>query len=166
MECSIDDLRRMFSYDPETGDITRLVTVSWNAVAGSVAGHDSRSRNTSYRRLTINGRQVGCHRVAWALFYGEWPKDQIDHKDRNGLNNRIANLRESNQTLNQRNQRRNVNNKTGFRGVSWHKGRRGWQAAIYMSRKKIHLGVFKTIPEAAAARAAAEMKYWGHTSDN
>lgn len=53
----------------------------------------------------------------------------------------------------------NKNSSTGVTGVSLMKGR-WYRAYINIGRKQIHLGNFDTLEEAAAARKAAEKKYF------
>ena len=58
-----------------------------------------------------------------------------------------------------RNHRKNRNNTSGVNGVC--RRRKMWQANIYIEKRLTALGCFATIEEAAAARRAAEEKYWG-----
>ena len=51
--------------------------------------------------LWLKNRQFKAHRVIWFYHYKVWPKEQIDHKDRNSYNNRIENLRECTNAQNQ-----------------------------------------------------------------
>jgi hypothetical protein len=61
--------------------------------------------------------------------YGTWPKNQIDHIDGDRANNRISNLRDVSQSINQQNLKRSrVRSKSGFLGVSPSFGR--FRAAI------------------------------------
>jgi len=48
---------------------------------------------------------------------------------------------------------------SGVTGVSKHK--LGWQATVRVNGKSVHLGLFKTIEEAAAVRAASEKTEYG-----
>lgn len=48
---------------------------------------------------------------------------------------------------------------TGVTGVHFSKARKKYVAQIKVNRKIIHLGIFKTLEEAAAARAEANLKY-------
>lgn len=43
------------------------------------------------------------------------------------------------------------NNKSGFRGVSWHKRDNKWVARITVNSKKVHLGYFNTAEDGAIA---------------
>lgn len=53
------------------------------------------------------------------------------------------------------------NNKSGFRGVHWERRSNKWKAEITRNGKKIHLGLFKNIEDAANAYRKAVDKYNG-----
>lgn len=151
---SIEALREKYLYFPDTGEIR-------NRKLGIVIRKKSKNRRTSYIHLSVCNHMIYGHRAAWALHYGEWPKCQVDHRDGDGLNNRINNLRDSTHAQNQRNQRLHVRNKSGVRGVCFCKRTEKWQALIWDGNgKRIHLGRFPTVEAAAAARKEAEDKYW------
>lgn len=59
-----------------------------------------------------------------------------------------------------KNQRIRKTNKTGVKGIYWHKKSKRYQAYIGINYKKIHLGSFKSIKAATAARKTAENEYW------
>lgn len=56
-----------------------------------------------YYQGQILGEMHYAHRVIWALHTGEWPENEIDHKDRNGFNNIISNLRDVTHIVNMSN---------------------------------------------------------------
>lgn len=58
------------------------------------------------------------------------------------------------------NQKLSKRNKSGVKGVFWNTRRKVWQAYIGFQNKKIDLGNFKTLEEAAQARKEAEEKYF------
>ena len=70
-----------------------------------------------YLTLKVKGRKFRAHRIAWLLNYGDFPKSELDHINRNKLDNRIENLRESNRTQQNRNKDFKPNPKTGVIGV-------------------------------------------------
>jgi hypothetical protein len=84
----------------------------------------------------------------------------IDHRDRNGLNNKWNNLRAANQTQNNGNSRLSTKNKSGRKGVFWSKHRQTWTAQIKKG-KSTHLGYFETVQEAADAYLIAARNYFG-----
>ena len=85
----------------------------------------------------------------------------IDHADRNALNNRRYNLREANSSQQNMNQKIQSNNTTGFIGVYFRKTHGDWQAGIGVNNKQVHLGYFNQKEDAIKARLRAELKYFG-----
>lgn len=93
------------------------------------------------------------HRLIAQCAYGSLKHFQIDHCDGNRLNNQRGNLRLATRSQNQANQARRQNNSSGYRGVSWRKGR--WEARIRYGKQRIMLGRYHHPEEAAHAYALA-----------
>lgn len=72
-----------------------------------------------YLVLKIKGKRFLAHRIAWLLHYGDFPKAELDHINRDKLDNRIENLRESNRTEQNRNKDFKPNAITGIRGIHY-----------------------------------------------
>jgi hypothetical protein len=143
-------IRQTFRYDERNGAIYRVAT-------GAVA---TKMNTKGYLRVKLARREYLAHRVAWFLFYGEWPTKFIDHKNRDTADNNIGNLREADRTQNQANSRLLAANTSGKKGVTWHKHCQKWQAAIKSGGKNYHLGLFHDVESAHAAyMAAAEDKF-------
>lgn len=85
----------------------------------------------------------------------------VDHKNRDTLNNRRANLRPCTRSQNCANQKLRSTNSSGFKGVNWKKDQKAWCARISVGYKRIHLGYFLTSEEAAKAYDAAAVKHFG-----
>ncbi len=91
-------------------------------------------------------------RVLMHRFIMNAKKDQmIDHINRNTLDNRKTNLRFCSSTENHANQTIRSDNKSGYKGVVWHKRIKKWQAGITLKRKRMHIGYFIEKLEAAKA---------------
>lgn len=87
---SHSDLLEILNYNPETGDFHWKRTMNSRALKDSLAGTDNRG----YEYIRIYGRGYRAARLAWFYVHGEWPENQIDHKDRDGSNDRFENLRD------------------------------------------------------------------------
>ena len=85
---------------------------------------------------------------------------QVDHINRNKLDNRFANLRICSPSQNNWNCGvKRKNNTSGFKGVSKYKKK--WVATIQANREHIHIGYFKNKVKAAKAYNQAALKYHG-----
>ena len=111
-------------------------------MVGKVAGFIQHG----HRFLRIDNMMYPQHRLAWFYVKGEWPKDQIEHEDLDGINNKWTNLRESTQQQNVRN--RKAYGASGFKGVHKHSQYEGWIAQITIDGKVNYLGSFRTPEEA------------------
>jgi len=84
-----------------------------------------------------------------------------DHKDGNPLNNQLSNLRKCTSSLNQMNRGKQKNNKSGYKGVCWHKPYQKWHAQITVNGKRKHLGYFSDILDAVRAYNKEASKQYG-----
>jgi len=156
MEIKQSELRTLFAYDPATGELIRRISCP-PAVKGQKVGTLNRA---GYLVCAIRRKQYRVSRLIWMMHFGDIPKGkQIDHIDRNRLNNRIENLRLVTPSQNSQNRTYRAN-KTGVVGVSWYSPERRWNAQIGINGRLIYLGRFKTFVEAVDARKAAEQKYY------
>ena len=144
-----DRLKSLLTYDPDTGDFTRRKT-------GAKTGRQSRN---GYMRVNIGNTAYLAHRLAWLYFYGSWPDDCIDHINQDRADNRITNLRVVTKSQNQHNRKRSLNNTSGKTGVCWFPPKQKWRAYIKRDGKPHHLGWFKSLDDAVAARVNAEKTY-------
>lgn len=103
-----------------------------------------------YAATTRGGRTVYLHR----LLMGSPEGVLIDHRDNDGLNNRRANLRLANKSLNGANSALSARNKSGYKGVSLVGGNR-WCAKITLFGRSRSLGNYASVDEAFAAYSAA-----------
>lgn len=128
--------------------------------------HSNACKKGWFSGLTVEGRgnirgfgaRVKAHRLAWRIFYGNWPAGDIDHIDGNSGNNRIENLRDVLHAENMKNiTRPQKNNKLGVLGVRKRPNGR-YTAVIQIDGRQKALGTFSTSEEASAVYKAASAK--------
>ena len=134
-------------------------------VAGSWAGYVREVELCGKIRkewlVGIDGKLYRASRIIYFMAHGVDPYPmEVDHEDRNSLNNNVDNLRLSGRRLQGQNKSTYRNNVSGVKGVHWDKGVSKWHARINVENKKKHLGLYTTLKEAAEARNAAIKKHW------
>lgn len=149
-------LKSVLSYDPETGIFTRIKSIGGKNRAGQVAG----TINTlGYVQIYVCGAHHAAHRLAWLYMTGEWPSDNLDHKDENKQNNRFKNLRLATNAQNFQNiSAARRDNGTGLRGVSRNRRGKPFRARIKVDGKETTIGSFDTPEQAHAAYLDAKKK--------
>jgi hypothetical protein len=83
------------------------------------------------------------------IIMGALPRQLVDHEDGNGLNNQRGNLRVCTTSQNNANKAA-LKHSSQYKGVSWSKAKKKWQAYIKISGKSKFLGYF--VDEAVAAK--------------
>ena len=169
-------LRGLLEYDPETGELTwkeRPIDMFQDCGGRYSAEWCQKNFNNkhagepAFACMSSAGYLVGgvlrrlhsAHRVAWAIHYGEWPKQDLDHINRDRADNRIVNLREASVSLNGHN--KTMKNSSPYTGVNYYKPTGKWTARISKDRKTYCLGTFSCPREAALARDRKARELYG-----
>jgi hypothetical protein len=147
-------LKELVSYDKETGNFFRLVSVA-NIKSGLVIAKPAKN---GYVRMHIDGHLYYLHRLAWFYEHNEWPI-AIDHIDGNKLNNKIVNLRCATYGQNLQNISIKTKAMSGFKGAYFHPKTKNWQAKIMIDGKTKSLGYYKTPEEAHQAYIDGKKKF-------
>lgn len=152
-------VRELLDYDRSTGIFTWRISKNNNgALVGDVAGSPNAH---GHIQIGLDGGNFYAHRLAWLYVIGEFPAFEIDHKDLNPQNNAFDNLRQAVNGQNHWNRKAPSTNKSGFKGVCFHKKTGNWRATIVHQGKQHHIGFFKEAIEAARARDAKAVELQG-----
>lgn len=126
--------------------------------------------NNTYGHIKVSGKMVMAHRVSYEIAYGVIPSGlQIDHICHNKSCVNPSHLRLATMAQNARNKPLRLDNKTGFKGVSFVQRLNKWKAQIRVNRRDLYLGLFETIEAAHAAYCSAALIWHGefaNTGDN
>lgn len=121
-----------------------------------ISKHSWYKSKNGYAVTTINYKKVYAH----VLVFGAKSGYEIDHTNRNKLDDRYCNLRYVTHHGNAINQDFTVFQKNNpATGIEFRKDK--YNAYIHYKGKKKHLGSFKTLAEAQESRKQAEDFYWG-----
>ena len=132
-------MKDILSYDPMTGIFTWKVSRSWRIKIGDAAGTISPK---GYILISVSGRPIPAHRLAFYFIDGFFPDEQVDHIDGDRANNIFSNLRKCSAEENNENRKTPSNNTSGYIGVS--KSGSGWRSRIKHNGKYLNLGTFET----------------------
>lgn len=121
-----ENIGAAFTYHPLTGRIYNQL------------GHVCSSKVTrgDYLKLSFAGKDYVQHRVAWFLYYGEQPPEQIDHHNGNGLDNSASNLRPANNSTNQMNIGATSKSTTGIKGIFPIRGGKLYRAEVCVAGRR------------------------------
>lgn len=136
--------------DPE--DFHRLNVHKWHAVPNGTTFYAIRNIRTKTGKRT----KIRMHQEIVKAPKGH----ELDHKDRNGINNRSKNLRVVTHDQNIKNYG-SIGGSSNYKGVSWSKQARKWRAQLRINYKQTHLGYFDSEKEAAIVYDNAAYKNSG-----
>jgi hypothetical protein len=126
-------------------------------------GTDGYARRFSTKQERFDGapKLIAMHREVMGLhLFRARPGDpEVDHINRNRLDNQKGNLRIVSRSLNVMN--RSGSGLSKYLGVSFFKPAKLWRAYITFDGRRIELGYFKSEIDAAAARDAASFRLFG-----
>lgn len=160
------ELREHFTYDHKTGDLiwkdNPARSLAWRRkhdfkIAGSTKGR------VGYRDIRLFDKTYRASRIVWIMHHGDIPFGmEVDHRNNDGLDNRIENLRLATRAQNAANRR--CYNAVGLKGVSKRVRKDGtvsYIAGITTNGKRTVLGRFDCPHKAHAAYCAEALVRYG-----
>lgn len=127
------------------------------ADAPRLACHRFRLDGHGYVITTIKGRTVLLHRLILDAPVGT----EVDHRNGDRLDNRRENLRLASRAQNASNRGLSVANRSGFKGVRWHRGTGRWEARIKVDGRDRYLGLHNDPRVAARVYDTAALEAFG-----
>jgi hypothetical protein len=122
-----------------------LARLTWHLKADGYAARFRTRRN--HPNGSGSGKFLRLHR----LILDAPPGVEVDHINRNRLDNRRSNLRLATDGENARNCKRNTKNTSGYKGVCFHDRAGRWGASVKLNGKAYWMGLFDTPEQAAFA---------------
>ena len=151
---TVDQLRKVFGYDSESGNIIWQHDVGRKIKMGATAGTLGKK---GYIQIAYGGCQYLAHRLAWLLKTGNLPKGEVDHKNGVRNDNRWDNLRVVTSSQNKHNigsHRRT--NRSGVLGAAFDAKTGLYLASIRINGKTVNLGRYVEAQEAGDAYLKAK----------
>lgn len=163
---SVDLIKSLLSYDAETGVIVWIGPASRNNLRkrGDIQGTREKGGHLHIRlgEEYFGRRNIYSHRIAWALHYGQWPAEDIDHINGDKADNRISNLRQCTRRQNKYNSKVRADSGVGLKGVTRRRRKHlPYSAQIVAQGVRYYLGSFATAEEAHAAYGEAAKRLHG-----
>lgn len=143
----------------DANDAEWAMQYRWHVVNGYVSRSEYRGGGRKKSRI----QRILMHRDLLGLV----PFDgiEVDHRNRNRLDNRRSNLR----TATRAEQVQNVSSRPGsssqYRGVSWREDGQVWRAYIQVNGKNTYLGNFASEEEAAEVAREARLRLMPYAVD-
>ena len=157
MEITQELLKELFDYR-EDGNLIRKRSTGGNGnTAGKKLGWLDQ---TGYIHTKVKGKFFRLHRLIYMYHHGELP-EQLDHINRNKLDNRIENLRPADGFENASNRKLFKNNTSGCKGVGYRKSTNKWFVYVNIKNKRKNIGSFDDLELAELVAIEARDKYHG-----
>lgn len=143
------EVQQKLSYNPETGEFT-VKPFRWAHNVGKVL----QPNKSGYVHFNSTQGTIGMHRIVWLIETGKWPEHEINHKDGNRANNRIANLEDVTHAENLQGYWSVTpkNSSTGERNISYRKSRKDFFVSATRNGVLLYIGAYPTLELAIKAR--------------
>lgn len=159
--------RELLDYEPDTGLLwwkpRQTVTGRWFLKEAKIAGGGN---GDGYIVVRIDRHLYYAHRVIFLMMTGEWPPEQVDHRELSRSDNRWDFMRAATNTENNQNRPARRDNRIGLKGVCLATDGGAFTATITVNGKQMHLGRFSSAQDAYAAYCVAADRYHGEFANH
>lgn len=130
----------------DAADYAKVAPFNWFFSSSGYAVRNTRDGSATLMHRLILDAPDGC---------------DVDHINRDKLDNRRANLRLVSRSHNVMNTDLRCSNTSGYKGVSWSRVSGKWEARIRRDERQIYLGLYPTAEDAARAYDAKARELFG-----
>ena len=153
---TVDRLKELFNYCPESGLFTRIKRTGTAFSAGQIAGSVN---DKGYLCIKIDGKSYKAHKLAIMYVTGEYPKE-VDHRNGVRSDNSYKNLRTATSEQNSYNRKIRSDSVTGCRNVIKQTNGR-YNVKVQVKGVRISFGSYEDIELADLVARSAREKYHG-----
>jgi hypothetical protein len=127
---SIEELRQVWDYNPDTGVFTWKIRPTRNSrvYAGDEAGRVAHTGQKEHRYLAYKKCEYYAASVAWAFIHNEWPTKRFFFKDGNSLNLRSDNFRPARDIVEEKFDHTTEEGRAGYHKIYNSRNRRHYRA--------------------------------------
>ena len=142
---------------------SKTITIKYGDAEILIDRRDLKNIDLSLLRINIDGYAVIGDKLLHRIIMNPPADMQIDHKNKNTLDNRRSNLRICTHAENQWNRGKTKTNSCGYKGVSKDKRRKSkkYRARITANKQTSYLGSFDDAREAGTVYRKAVKEYHG-----
>jgi hypothetical protein len=151
------DFHEFFEYRADGNLVWKVSRRGGKAFPGALVGN---RRKDGYVTVGLLNKKWLLHRIIFAMHHGHMP-EVIDHIDGDPANNRIENLREASNTLNQYNRKLDCRNKLGIKSVYFHRRDKTYAVRMKVKGKVKIVAYCKDLELAELVAIEARAKYHG-----
>lgn len=149
----------------DDSDYEKLIRFKWCAhkVRRKQTVYGFRAMRTCRCPFSVKQHGIYMHRVIMQCPQGF----EVDHRDRDQLNNQKYNLRICTHSQNLQNRPIRIDSHNKYKGIVWHSSTNKWQARIKVNGHKISLGYYDDELDAAMAYDEGALMYheeFAHTN--
>jgi len=139
----------------------KTVVIKYAGAEIIIDRRDLKNLDLSLLRITNGGYVLIGKKLLHRIIMSPPDDLQIDHKNKNTLDNRRSNLRICTHSQNQMNRGRTRANRSGYKGVGLEKGGKKYRARITANKKTHYLGSFEKPADAGKVYKEAAKTHHG-----
>ena len=161
MTLTHQQVRELFDYHPDGYLVWKIKP----AIRTSIGDKAGSLNSQGYIQISYKAKKHKAHRLI-LMWHGIELGAEVYHIDGNKQNNKIENLRSVTKNQNQWNSKTRKDNRSGIKGVRWHKRDCKWTVTLRVNNKAHHFGYYDDLELAELVAHEARDLYHGKYARN